>query len=199
MPSTWRSGRAEQPQQDDDAAQGSALQLDMRFACDRFQQLSRASYRASASPRWTRYTIQRRAFHTGLQHCSLLAAGPALAAAPVELLLLETRIAGSHYYQFDIARLQLLPGSRLRLQRQPHNRHDPRTLEVWWWHLKLGYLSRADNAFIAQLLDRGVALRAGVDRFGLLAREWEPLGIGDRGLVGGARRGMSNDGGKDHV
>lgn len=122
--------------------------------------------------------MQRRAFLTVLPSAGLMATGSAIAATPQALLLLETRIAGSHYYQFDLARPQLQPGSPLHLQRQPHNRHDPRAVEVWWRQHKLGYLPRTDNAAIAQLLDRGELLCAEVQGLGDPAREWEPLGIG---------------------
>jgi hypothetical protein len=107
---------------------------------------------------------------------ALLSAKPAPAQTPLaDLLLLETRIAGSHHYQFAKLRQRLAPGQTLQLIREVDNRHDHRAVALHWHGRALGYLPRSDNVVIAQLLDRGLPLRAEILDFDDPAKFWEPM------------------------
>lgn len=109
--------------------------------------------------------MKRRGMLTGLLGLGALAATKAVGlgrtSSPV-LLLQDTRIAGSAYYQLDALLLLMRQGDSLRLQRQTDNRYDERAVEVFWKQCKLGYLPRSDNAAVASLLDRQHSLRAEV-------------------------------------
>ena len=108
--------------------------------------------------------------------CGLLAAHTSpTTAAPADLLLLETRIAGAHHYQYARLRQHLSPGAALQLIRELDNRHDHHAVALHWHGRALGYLPRRDNVVIAQLLDRQQPLRAEILSLDDPAEFWEPM------------------------
>lgn len=109
----------------------------------------------------------------GIGRSSPLKAKQPTATAPI--LLLDCRIAGSHYYFAPQVLAHIQQGDQLELFRQPKNPHDARAVEVHWQTLKLGYLPRRDNTVIANLLDQGSKLHAEVLAVDAPLREWEPV------------------------
>ncbi|GAB4349407.1 MAG: hypothetical protein Kow006_11050 [Gammaproteobacteria bacterium] len=65
-------------------------------------------------------------------------------------------MAGFQYHDGEAIWEQLRVGQRLHLQREPDNRHDRRAVRIDWQGRKLGYLPRAENAAVSQMLERGV-------------------------------------------
>ncbi len=149
-------------------------------------------------------TISRRA---------ALALGPALGALPaacrvaaaagpivagVRILLLETEVAGTAYYDAKAALPGLAPGDPLALRREPDNRHDALAIEVFAANgMKLGYVPRIHNPPIARLMDAGKRIEGTVVEVGLPMTDYLVL---DRGrelhiVNAGPRRRRVNYGG----
>ena len=97
----------------------------------------------------------------GLLGVGTLAARRAHTAAPREILLAGTHVAGTAYHHAHAAAGRLRPGQRLLLRRQPGNRHDALAIEVFGpeGH-KLGYVPRRHNEMPARLMDAGKRLSA---------------------------------------
>ncbi|MGE3874547.1 MAG: HIRAN domain-containing protein [Parvibaculaceae bacterium] len=100
---------------------------------------------------------------------SLVQASPLPAAAqlgrsprgPVELLTSPVMDLG--YYRYDEVSSALSPGSRLRLCREPRNRYDRRAIAVLTQEGdKLGFVPRACNEALANLMDAGFRLEVGI-------------------------------------
>ena len=73
---------------------------------------------------------------------------PETAAIPIQ----ESPIAGFQYHQGEALWAQLAIGQQLTLSREPDNRYDRRAVRVDWRGHKLGYLPRAENVAVAQML-----------------------------------------------
>ncbi|MBW2107877.1 MAG: HIRAN domain-containing protein [Deltaproteobacteria bacterium] len=58
----------------------------------------------------------------------------------------------------ESGRRQLKPGARLRLVREPDNRHDRFAVAIHLGKAKLGYVPRSDNKHISRLLRQGATL-----------------------------------------
>jgi len=70
-------------------------------------------------------------------------------------------VAGYQYYDGDIAERRLQEGRLLQLQRDAHNPHDHRAVEVWTdTDLKLGYIPADQNEMTAFFLDNSVEVAA---------------------------------------
>jgi len=76
------------------------------------------------------------------------------------VILLETRLAGFQYYNGEKLWDALKPGQPIFLKRQPHNPYDEKAIEIYWQGQKLGYMPRADNVVIANLMDQQKEIRA---------------------------------------
>lgn len=87
------------------------------------------------------------------------------------VLLLESVVAGFQYYRGERVWRNLKVDAPLRLVREPGNSYDEKAIEVYWRGEKLGYVPRVDNSVLAQLMDRGVPLRA---RISGLRRSYDP-------------------------
>lgn len=79
---------------------------------------------------------------------------------PVAVLLIECFLAGFQYHQAARHWAQLAIGEELNLVREPGNPHDTRAVRVDWHGDAMGYIPREANYAVAQMLDRGVPLRA---------------------------------------
>lgn len=94
------------------------------------------------------------------------AATPSLArmvARPAsrELLLIDSFVAGTRYYEADRLRDRLPMGLSLALRREPGNRYDRLAVEVLTrGGAKLGYVPRGDNEAVSRLLDSGRTVAA---------------------------------------
>jgi HIRAN domain len=93
-------------------------------------------------------------------------------AAPI--LLLESHVAGTAYYDAAMLLDRLTPGQTLTLRRQPDNRYDDLAVEVLVSDAgKLGYIPRACNQPLARLMDAGKTLRAEILQ--LSPKTWEKV------------------------
>ncbi|MBS0228056.1 MAG: HIRAN domain-containing protein [Proteobacteria bacterium] len=88
---------------------------------------------------------------------------------------LRVTVAGFQYGQGEDVLDDLQIGDVLRLVREPDNPHDQRAVRIEWNRKKLGYVPRAENAALAQALDRGAAASARVHA--LLDNDWAPVEI----------------------
>jgi len=85
-----------------------------------------------------------------------------------EILLIECHIAGTSYRELGGVEPALTPGDLLPLRREPQNPHDERAIQILdeAGHL-LGYVPRAKNEALANLMDAGKLL------FGkLVSKRW---------------------------
>ncbi|ACI99320.1 HIRAN domain-containing protein [Rhodospirillum centenum] len=124
--------------------------------------------------------IKRRGLLAGLAGLAggLIAprATQAAAAPSAPILLLESQVAGTAYYDAGKLLKGLSPGQRLTLRRQPDNRHDGLAIEVLVPDAgKLGYVPRIHNQPLARLMDAGKVLHAEV--LALTPQEWEKVRI----------------------
>ena len=67
----------------------------------------------------------------------------------------DFNVAGMHYWDGATVLDKLKPGKKLRLVAEPRNRHDPNAVAIYRKDVKIGYVPRANNAMIAQLLRFG--------------------------------------------
>ncbi|WP_255329417.1 HIRAN domain-containing protein [Paracoccus albicereus] len=76
---------------------------------------------------------------------------------------MTTYLVGAERYAAAGTLSQIAVGQSLHLRREADNDYDPRAVSVWTLdERKLGYVPRADNKSLANLLDAGVPLAAGV-------------------------------------
>ena len=101
-----------------------------------------------------------------------LIAKPKTTAQP-ELLLQESPIAGFHYYDGEIVFYDLYPGLALQLKRQPNNHRDKNAIEIHCALGKLGYVPKAANTTLAQMMDQGIELKAELTRLKESSDTWQ--------------------------
>lgn len=89
------------------------------------------------------------------------------------LLIQESPIAGFQYHHGEQLWLQLAIGQPLTLIREPDNRYDPRAVRVDWQGQTLGYLPRAENVAVAQMMDRGYHLSANITALQQSRNPWQ--------------------------
>jgi hypothetical protein len=103
--------------------------------------------------------------------------GAAAAAARRCVLIQHSPLAGFQYHAGAALWPQLAVGQPLVLVREPANRHDERAVRIDWHGRKLGYLPRAQNTAVAQMLDRGEQLRARVAQLRTSPDPWERVTV----------------------
>ncbi len=81
-----------------------------------------------------------------------------------ELLIQESPVAGFQYHDGETVWPRLSAGDSLQLLREPANPYDRRAVAVYWGESKLGYVPRAANTAVSQMMDRGERLAARVKR-----------------------------------
>ena len=86
------------------------------------------------------------------------------AAESIRILLQNSPLAGSQYYEVSTSWTDIRVGDRLTLIREPDNRHDRHAIRVEWNGHKLGYVPRAENKAAARAMDGGEKLEARVTR-----------------------------------
>ena len=87
-----------------------------------------------------------------------------VAAESIRILLQNSPLAGSQYYEVSTSWTDIRVGDRLTLIREPDNRHDRHAIRVEWNGHKLGYVPRAENKAAARAMDGGEKLEARVTR-----------------------------------
>lgn len=91
---------------------------------------------------------------------SLLWLSLAAQAESIKLLVQASPLAGFQYHAGTAVWDELRVGDELRLVREPGNPHDARAVRVEWKGVQLGYLPRAENAAVAEAMDRGERVTA---------------------------------------
>lgn len=101
------------------------------------------------------------------------ATGPAIALEQRSILLQESPIAGFQFHEGDAIWPSLAVGEELALMRENSNTHDPDAVAVYVRKKKLGYVPRAENSVIAQLLDRGERVEARITSLRVEEDPWQ--------------------------
>lgn len=119
--------------------------------------------------------MQRREF---LKALAAIAPAPLIARSglgnlPRRVLIQKSPVAGFQYHDGEKNWPNLRVGDRLRLVREPNNRHDRRAVRVDWHRRQLGYIPRRDNAAVSQMLDSGQSLEAQIERLRQSLDPWE--------------------------
>lgn len=108
--------------------------------------------------------MQRRHFIKGLLGAgSLVMPMGAIAggkASDKHTLIQESCLAGFSHYMGESVWPLLSEGDPLALVREPDNAFDEQAVAVYWNNLQLGYVPRAQNTAVAQMLDRGAVLES---------------------------------------
>lgn len=120
--------------------------------------------------------MDRRGFIT-----ALLKGGACLPLVPVvslarpfrEVIVQQSPIAGFQYYAGDELFPELWVDTPLLLIREQGNKYDENAVAVHYKQYKLGFVPRADNTAIAQMLDRGERLSAKVVELVMSQNPWE--------------------------
>jgi hypothetical protein len=93
------------------------------------------------------------------------------------VLIQISPLAGFQYHAGAELWPQLAIGQPLALVRESDNRYDPDAVRIDWNGHKLGYLPRADNTAVAQMLDRGEALQARIAQLRVAPDPWQRVGV----------------------
>ena len=90
-----------------------------------------------------------------------------------EFLIQESPVAGFQYHDGESVWLRLSEGDLLQLLREPDNPYDRRAIAVYWSESKLGYVPRAANTAVSQMMDRGERLTARIMRLRESRNPWK--------------------------
>ena len=86
-----------------------------------------------------------------------------------EIFILDTHIAGTHYYQAKKQAQKLKEGHHLVFCREKDNPHDHRAIAILDLEKnKLGYLPQKKNEVVSRLMDAGKAIYAVIQKM-----EWK--------------------------
>lgn len=96
---------------------------------------------------------------------------------PRAVLLQSSPVAGFQYHEGEAVWPLLSCGEALELVREPGNPYDDKAVRVEWSGRNLGYVPRAENHAVAQLMDRDEALSARVAELRECANPWERIRI----------------------
>ena len=72
-----------------------------------------------------------------------------------EILVLQCVIAGTSFRNIHSVESNLLPKTKMILQREPENTHDELAIKILLHDFLLGYIPRESNEVIARLMDAG--------------------------------------------
>ena len=112
--------------------------------------------------------MKRRTFFKQLfGSIGVAATGATIAVKTQSVLIQESPIAGFQFHEGDAIWPSLAVGEKLALLREATNTHDPDAVAVYFQNNKLGYVPRAENSAIAQMLDRGETLEAKISRLSM--------------------------------
>ena len=121
-------------------------------------------------------TMKRRTFFRGLfGSLGAVAVNPTIGAENRSVLIQESAIAGFQFHRGDAIWESLTAGAQLSLVREPSNAHDPDAIAVFFKDEMLGYVPRAENRAVAQMLDRGERLEASISELSMSEDPWERI------------------------
>jgi hypothetical protein len=104
-------------------------------------------------------------------------AGQAMGGDEYEVQIQESPIAGFQFHRGDAVWESLKVGDELKLVREPSNEHDPDAVAIYFGDEQLGYVPRAENSAISQMLDRGENLEARICRLLVSDDPWQRVRI----------------------
>ncbi len=105
--------------------------------------------------------------------CLPLMPSMALARAERKIIVQQSPIAGFQYYDGDEVFSELWVDTPLLLEREQNNPYDKHAVAIYYKQYKLGFVPRADNTAVAQMLDRGEYLSARVVELAMSKNPWE--------------------------
>lgn len=94
-----------------------------------------------------------------------------------QISLLGFFIAGYQYYEGEKTEHLLAAGSPLRLQREPGNTYDKNAVALYFNTHKLGFVPRASNEIVANLLDQNIPLTAKIAEVNREEGAWERVKV----------------------
>ncbi len=94
-------------------------------------------------------------------------------AGKQKIMLGTVFISGFQYYDGPETENLQEKGIPLQLNRQPHNRYDKYAMEIFTGGAKLGYVPRAENKTISELMEQGIEVKAEIKE---LYPDARPLG-----------------------
>ena len=101
---------------------------------------------------------------------------PALAGASERKVILQSSpLAGFQYYEGERLFDRMSVGAPLQLVREAENKFDSSAVAVYFCDWKLGFVPRAENCAISQLMDRGEELSAYIVDLQRSRNPWERL------------------------
>lgn len=126
--------------------------------------------------------MDRRAFFKALMQGALvLPFVPAIGLTKTykqQVLIQESPIAGFQYYDGDEVFAELWVDTPLLLQRELSNKYDRNAVAIYYKQFKLGFVPKAENTAVAQMLDRGEYLSARVVELTMNKNPWERVRFG---------------------
>jgi hypothetical protein len=107
--------------------------------------------------------MKRRTFFSRLLGgFGLIPAAPVVTGGGRYVLIQESPIAGFQFHRGEALWPSLSVGQTVELVREPSNPHDANAVAVYFNQEQLGYVPRAENQIVAQMLDRGECLEASI-------------------------------------
>jgi hypothetical protein len=123
-------------------------------------------------------TMKRRTFFKRLLgSLGAVVASPVAVADNHSVVIQESPVAGFPFHQGEAAWPSLFTGAPLALLREPSNPHDADAVALYFKTKKLGYVPRAENRAVAQMLDRGERLEASISKLSISEDPWERIHI----------------------
>ena len=104
-------------------------------------------------------------------------ASPVIGADDRSIRIQESPIAGFQFHRGEAVWDSLSVGDAVRLVREPSNDNDPDAVAVFCCDEKLGYVPRAENSAVSQMLDRGENLAASISRMQVSDDPWQRIRI----------------------
>ncbi len=93
------------------------------------------------------------------------------------ILIQESPIAGFQFYRGNAVLPFLQVGEELSLVREARNDHDSDAVAVYFKNDKLGFVPRAENRAIAQMLDHGESLKTKISELRTETDPYQPVRI----------------------
>jgi len=102
-----------------------------------------------------------------------LAPTSAWAIAGKTIVVQESPIAGFQYYDGEEVFAELRVQTALLLEREQDNKYDANAVAIYYKQYKLGFVPKAENTAVAQMLDRGEYLSAVIVKLERSKNPWD--------------------------
>jgi len=108
----------------------------------------------------------------GMVYLPLLPA-VALASPARQVIVQQSPIAGFQYYDGEKVFRSLRLNTPLQLKRDLNNRYDKNAVAIYAQGKKLGFVPKADNTAVAQMLDRNERISARIVELAMSENPWD--------------------------